>query len=102
MNILKLLILTPILWILCVLIAGSYWPVIMVLALAAGTIWLRVENNAKKQRAHLQAQAIAQLQAAKTAAIEAQVKAEQARVRAEQLRIDATKTTDSYLKGQFN
>jgi hypothetical protein len=103
MNIIKLLILIPFVWVLSVLIAGSYWPVAMILALAAGVFWLGAEGDANRRRAHLQAQAQAEVETARKNAVEAQVKAEQARVRAEQLRIDATRAAQkNYIEGQFN
>jgi hypothetical protein len=58
MNILKLLILVPFMWFLCVIIGGSHWPLVMVVAFVLGWFWFKAEQDRLKKKAVLEQQVV--------------------------------------------
>lgn len=101
MNIIKLVILIPVMFVLCVMLGGEHWYIVMALAFIGGSVYFRWEQDQKKR----QIQAIENVEVTRKAMISANVELEQARVRAEQLAIDEARAKEAgadYLKGQMN
>lgn len=105
MNILKLIVLIPFMFVLSVMIGGTHWLLVMGLALGAGWFYFKWEQNQKKRKAQLRQD----VETTRQAMIQANVEVEQARIRAEQLRIDEQRAKDAaaraaqdYMKGQLN
>jgi hypothetical protein len=79
LNILKLLVLVPLLWFFCMIVGGHLWWVWMIGALTLGYFWFKAEQEQKQKKADLEQQVVITRQNM----IQAQAEAERAQRKAD-------------------